>query len=169
MADVKFDERFSPAEATRGSWVPLDSSTIAGGLPSGSRGRYAQLSYLVGSEPGALNLSLSGGDVILPVSSVSVTEIVPDSTIYANVTMAPLSISAISFFPTITLLEVFNTDSTSLVYLGYNDVPIESLSAQGLPILAETFYSNKREADTVYICNVDASPIDVRVIGHYKG
>ena len=72
-ADVKFDQPFSPAEATRGSWVPIDSSSLTD-LPSGSRGRYAQLQYIIGSEPGALNIALSGGTVILPVSTVNIDE-----------------------------------------------------------------------------------------------
>jgi hypothetical protein len=78
MATVDFGERFSPAEATRGQFVPIDSSTLVG-YPTGdsegvSRGRYAELTYLVGSEPGALNIALSGGNVVLPVSSVNISE-----------------------------------------------------------------------------------------------
>jgi hypothetical protein len=76
--DVQFDKRFAPAEATRGQFVPIDSSTI-NNYPTGdseglSRGRYAQLNYIVGSEPGALNIALSGGTVILPVSTVNISE-----------------------------------------------------------------------------------------------
>jgi len=77
-ATPEFDKRYGPAEATRGSWVPLDSSTISnyptGDSTSISRGRYAQLTYIMGSEPGALNISLSGGTVILPVSTVNINE-----------------------------------------------------------------------------------------------
>ena len=58
MATVDFGERFSPAEATRGQFVPIDSSTLIG-YPSGdaegiSRGRYAELVYIIGSEPAHL-------------------------------------------------------------------------------------------------------------------
>jgi len=52
MATVKWDQSFSPAEASRGSWIPIDSSTLTE-LPSTSRGRYAQITYNIGSDPGS--------------------------------------------------------------------------------------------------------------------
>jgi hypothetical protein len=193
MANVEFDKRFAPAEATRGSWAPIDASTIAGGIPSASRGKYAQLTYLVGSEPGSLNLALSGGTVILPVSAVNISEplqventpgqvfnvttqdvicsveVLPDTTVYSPTTIAPLAISAITFSPNVKLIEIFNTDTSIPVYVGFNNVSLQTLSAEALPVVAEAFYSASRDTATVYVGNVDASnPIDVRIIGHYK-
>lgn len=255
MADVQFDKRFAPAEATRGSWVPIDGSTISGGIPSASRGKYAQLNYIVGSEPGSLSLALSGGNVILPVSavyinqplevindggttldistivpisayianetinvnicagdielsSISVTnldqissvavnnlnelssvvitnldqltsiainnvvssfEVRPNTTIKQSVTIPPLSVSAINFSPSVVIVEVFNTDLNIPIYIDFVDSGLAAVSAEGLPLLAESFYSVDRETSQMWIGNADASnSIDVRVIGHYR-
>lgn len=185
MSDVNFHERFSPAEATRGSWVPIDTDTLSDYPLTGSRGRYTQLNYIVGSEPGALSLALSGGNVILPVSTVSITEPLaienypgqdlvvtqnlPDTTEYTSATIAATSVSPITFAQNVQTVEVFNSDTVLPVYVGFNNVALATLSAQALPVIAETFYSVDRDTTTLYIGNVDASSsIDVRVIGHYK-
>jgi len=183
MAQVDFTRTYSPAECTRGSWAPIDSSTLVG-LPSASRGRYTQLNYIIGSEPGALSLALSGGNVILPVSSVNideplqiendplqdfvVTENYKDTTVYSSIVVPATSVATVNFAPSITLLEIFNTNDTLPVYVGFNNVGLSTLSAQALPLLAESYYSIEREISTVYVGNTDASNnIDVRVIGHY--
>jgi hypothetical protein len=122
MADVDFNERYAPAEATRGSWAPIDESTLSE-YPSGdgvgkARGRYAQLTYLVGSEPGALQLSLSGSNVILPVSSVNIDEPVrienePGDTIDVTLTN---QITTVSIVDPVTIVQpvsvVFDTPIT---------------------------------------------------------
>ena len=74
MSQVDFHKPFSPAEATRGKFVPVKTDTLQDYPPTGSRGRYAQLAYIIGSEPGAMNLALSGSTVILPVSTVTIDE-----------------------------------------------------------------------------------------------
>lgn len=197
MAQVKFDKRFAVAEATRGQFVPIDNSTLIG-YPSGdsvglARGRYAQLNYIIGSEPGALNISLSGGTVILPVSTVNINEplrvenepgdrldvtiqeplstvrVFVNTTVYESIVSAPTSVSTINFSGPIVLLEVFNNDTVLPIYVGFNNVSLATLSANGLPIVAESFYSIDRETSTFYIGNVDPLlSIDVRVVGHYK-
>ena len=185
MSNVDFNKLYSPAECTRGSWVPIDSSTISGGLPSASRGRYAQLNYIIGSEPGALSLALSGGNVILPVSSVNineplsientvgqdfvVTQNLPDTTTYSSISVPICSISTVNFSPNVTLLEVYNNNSTLPVYVGFNNVILSTLSAQALPVVAEAFYSVSRDTSVVYIGNVNTtSTINVIVVGHRK-
>ena len=193
MADVDFFQKFSPAESTRGSWAPIMGSTLSGGLPSASRGRYAQLSYIVGSEPGALSLALSGGNIILPVSSVNISEpvrienepgdrlnvtiqnpicsvaVLANTTVYNSVTIGPESVSIINFSTNIILLEIFNNDTSLPIYLGFNNEPIETLSGNALPVTPETYYSIERDIAVVYIGNADVTEsIDVRVVGHYK-
>jgi len=197
MAIVDFTKRFSPSEATRGQFVPIDSSSLVsyttGDSTGLARGRYAELTYIIGSEPGALNISLSGGTVILPVSTVNINEplrvenepgdrldvtiqeplstirVFVDTTVYNPLMMAPTSVSAVNFANNVTLLEVFNNDNTLPIYVGFNSVAIETLSAQGLPIVAESFYSIDRDTSTVYIGNADPLlSVDVRVVGHYK-
>ena len=196
MATVDFGERFSPAEATRGQFVPIDSSSLVG-YPSGdsggvARGRYAELSYIVGSEPGALNIALSGGNVILPVSSVNINEplqienepggsiavtvlntvtaanTLVDTTIYESINVAPTSISTVTFSPNVNVVEIYNNELTLKTYVGFNNVAIQTLSAQALPIEPESFYSIERKTTTLYVGNADASEtLDIRVIGHY--
>lgn len=186
---VDFDRRFSPAEATRGQYVPIVSSTLTnyttGDAQGIARGRYAQLNYIVGSEPGALNIALSGGTVILPVSAVNISEPLQventpgqdfvvtqnyvDTTTYSSVNVPSTGVATINFAPAITLLEIFNNDTVLPVFVGFNNVGLSTLSAQALPVVAETFYSIDRTVSTVYIGNADSSSsIDVRVIGHRK-
>jgi len=175
MADVNFNQEFSPAEATRGSWAPIDGSTISGGIPSASRGKYSQLNYIVGSEPGALSLALSGGTVILPVSTVNITEPVdttetlPDTTEYFTTTaIAATSVATYTFSQQVRLVEVYNNDSSLTAYVGFNNVPITTLSAQAIPLAPESFYSVERVTTNVYVGNVDTgNTMDVRVVGHY--
>lgn len=197
MATVNFRQRFSPSEATRGMYAPINTSTLnqytTGDSVGVSRGRYATLNYIIGSEPGALNIALSGGTVILPVSTVNINEplsvenvaggrldvttqtsistisIPVDTTYYGSLTIPPTSLSAVNFTPNVTLVEVFNTNISVLAYVGFNSVSLNTLSAQGLPILGETYYSIERDTSTVYVGNASTStPIDVRVIGHRK-
>ena len=188
----KWDKSFSPSEATRGSWTPLDTSSSTE-YPSSGRGKYAQLNYIVGSEPGALNLALSGGNVILPVSSVNINEpleimnspgldfvvtsqqtlstyeIRPDTTSYQTTSIAPTSVSTILFTPKVVTVEVFNNDQNIPAYVNFNSSALATVSSQGLPILPESFYSVDRETTRMYIGNANASTsIDVRIIGHYR-
>ena len=189
MATVDFGRRIVPAEATRGSWGPLDSSTITG-YPTGdsegaARGKYAQLTYIMGSEPGSLSLALSGGNVILPVSSVNineplsvenqvgvdfvVTQKIPDTTVYETISVPATGIATITFAPAVALIEFYNNNDEIPVYVGFNNVALDALSSQSLPLVPESFYSIERDTTNVYIGNVNtADSVDVRVIGHYK-
>ena len=179
MADVQFNKRFSPAEATRGQFVPIDTSTLTG-YPTGdsqglARGRYAQLNYIVGSEAGALNIALSGGTVILPVSTVNITtpvdtiEQLPDRTEYVSVAVPATAVGTFTFAQEVNLVEVYNNDSALNIYVGFNNVALGTLSAQAMPLQPDSFYSVERDTTNVYIGNVDpANSVDVRVVGHYR-
>lgn len=183
MANVKFRERFAPAEATRGQYVPIDTSTLSDYPVSGSRGRYAVLNYIIGSEPGALNVALSGGNVILPVSSVTIDEPVrvendpgqdfvvttnlPDTTYIESLTVGANTSAVITFGSAISLLEVYNNDTSNKVYLNFGGTTFADLTGKGLPIEEESFYSVDLKVTTVTIGNPNGTPTDVRVFGHY--
>jgi len=149
MADVQFDKVFSPAEATRGSWVPIDGSTIAGGIPSASRGRYTQLNYIVGSEPGALSLALSGGTVILPVSSVNISEPLAIENKEVLGVPVPLEVEITTSIP----LTVSNTVSTTNIDYP-NDTQIESTTIAANASAVITF---SPEVNNLEIYNKDVN------------
>ena len=184
MANVKFHERFSPAEATRGQYVPIDTSTLSDYPISGSRGRYTQLNYIVGSEPGALSLALSGGNVILPVSAVNIEEPLqientpgqlftvsqnlPDSVYVESVTLTANQIKQITFTTPIQIIELYNNSgSNDIYYLPYLTTSAV-LSADGLPIKHNSYYSMDRSISTISIYNDSVTNSDVKILGHYK-
>jgi len=92
----------------------------------------------------------------------------PDTTVYESVTIAPESIATVAFPRTMLVVEAFNTSIDEPVYIGFNNTDLPTLSATGLPLLAEGFYSIDRKTNNVYIGNASDEPIDVRVIGHYR-
>ena len=183
MADAQFNREFSPAEATRGSWVPLDSSTITD-LPSSSRGRYAQLSYIMGSEPGSLSVALSGGTVILPVSTVNITEpvqvenypgdaldvtvTVPDTVYVESLTLSASETQSITFGSTILTIEIYNNSGANTIYYLPYLTTGATVSADGLPITNRTYYSMDRDIDSITLFNGGSTNTDVRVLGHYR-
>lgn len=188
MADIQLDKRYSPAEATRGSWAPIDSTTLSG-LTATSRGKYAQLNYIVGSEAGALNLALSGGSVILPVSTVSINEplsvinntgtrlavnvcaenLSTNTTQICSQTIAANSNVTIAFSPTVTFLEIYNKDASNELYIAYDSTLSDAtVSARGIPIEAEGYYAIDRSTSNLKIVNTAATTTDVRVFGHAR-
>ena len=181
MADVKFDQTYSPAEATRGSWAPIDGSTIS--LSPSSRGRYAQLNYIVGAEEGALSLSLSGSTVVLPVSTINideplrienepgdtiaVTKEVPNSVYNESLTLSANHTKVINFASSIMTIEIYNNSNNSIYYLPYSTTTA-TVSTDGLPITSKTYYSIDRTIDDITLLNDNAANTNVRILGHYK-
>jgi hypothetical protein len=152
---VNFTERFSPAEATRGQFAPIDTSTLEDYAVSGSRGRYANLTYLIGSEPGALNLSLSGSTVILPVSTVNINE--PLS--IENHPGQDLEVSARGSFPVITdsgtVLAVSGTITTTIpdttVYKSTSVAPTSVENILFDPVVDQVEVYNNDSLQKIYL------------------
>lgn len=192
-ATVKFNQRFSPAEATRGQFVPIDTTTLINYPPTGSRGRYANLSYIVGSEAGALNIALSGGTVILPVSTVNINEplrvenepgtrllvtvqeplstisLLPNITNRYSQTISSSASADISFVPTVDFVEINNLTVNRDVYITFETgVTFTDVITGGIKIEAESYYSIDRKTSDLIIANNSSGNVDVRVHGHSR-
>jgi hypothetical protein len=151
-AQVSFDKVFAPAEAERGKFAPINMSTLS---PEYSgRGRYAVLTYQLNASP--INLS---GDV-------EVTTNIPNTSLYETITVSAESVETKNFSTPVTLVEIYNSSDTNTIYAGFN--VSMNVSAEGLPLSPETFYSIERETSNVYVANPSDTAIDVRIIGHYK-
>lgn len=161
MATVKWDKGYPVAEAERGKFVPIDTSTI-NDYPSGGRGKYAQLSYIVGG-----NIEVDGielGDV-----DIDVEDFTPTNTVYANVTVPANDSIKVEFSSTARTVELFNNNDSTTVFVHFNSSTLATITSEGLPLQPEAFYSVDRHTNTFYIGNPDTNEsVDVRVIGHYK-
>jgi len=187
MANINLNQRFSPAEAVRGDHAPIDMSTIgtyvSGDSEGVSRGRYAQLSYIVGSESGAININVSG--VSLAISALNIDEPVTIDYITNTVSISSMdfvnttakypqtvgigSSAVVTFTPPVDLVEVYNMDGVYNVFLSfiaadtYNDV-----ISGGLSIDPQAYYSIDRKTSRLTLANNNISAVDVRVFGHYR-
>jgi len=178
--DPNFSQTYAPAEAERGKFVPIDSSTITG-YASAGRGKYAVLTYIAGSDAGAINLNLSG--VTMTVSALNIDEpvtidtvqypvttfaMVPNTTYIAGSSLTNWSSGVFAFATKVTLIEIFNNDDTNTIYfLPYLTTDFYTLTSSGLPIIAQSYYSIERETQTVTI-GVGTSASDIRVFGHCR-
>lgn len=203
---VKWADSYSPAQATRSSWIPLDMSTVTA-YPTAGSGKMAQLNYIVGmdsSTPGAsstspsyvqivdaegdavtvsnngyLNVRIAESVTILSAFEIDTTGIsglqiraeveYPDTSIYvSNGAILANNVSSYNFGQNIQSIEIFNLESNNTVYMSYNTNNLNTISAVGMPILGESYYSMDREGQYVYIANPNGTPSDVRVVGHYR-
>jgi hypothetical protein len=92
----------------------------------------------------------------------------PNATYYKPVTINPASIATITFDRQVLVVEAFNRSQTNEVYLAFDNMDLGTLSAAGMPIDTESFYSIDRMTTNVYIGNASDETIDVRVVGHYR-
>lgn len=131
----------------------------------------------------AVEVSLSGVQMdenikeICPIA-ISSVDIPPEQAVPTyivgtnNVTVSVLSfdssLSAVTFPETISFFELFNNDTTDKVYVTFdtNVTTIATLTAQGLPILGQSYYSIEKSADTVIVGAISAT--DIRVFGHNR-
>lgn len=148
MSTVLFDQGYAPAEAERGKFAVIDPSTMTG-LSSASRGRYAMLTYSVGTD--ASTTVLSGG--------------LPNKTSEFAQTFAVNTSATITFSPPATLMEISNRSSGS-IYLTYNPTTFITLTASGLSIAKDALYSIERTTTSITIGSVAGG--DVVIFGHYK-
>ena len=145
-----FSQGYPTAEAERGKFVVLDPSTITG-LPSGSRGKYAVLTYNV-------NGSGSNGGSVVEIAQPSNIEIKSQS---INTTR-----EVISFAQSVRRIEIFNTNPQSTIYVSLNPdltTDFDTLTSIGMPI--ERYYSTDFQTDKIAIGATESS--DVRIIGHF--
>jgi len=183
----KWADSYSPAEATRSSWVPLDMTTTTQ-YPSAGRGKMAQLNYIVGmdsSTPGASSSNPTYVNVVNPITlngvisadlievdnlwfttPVSASVLLPNSSVIASITLTPITSSVITFTPKIDTIEIFNNTSSAPAYVSFNTTTFVNLTSKGLPILEESYYSIDREITSVTVGTNGNS--DLRIIGHRR-
>ena len=158
---IKWDQAYAPQMAANGSFAPIDMSTIAGypatftngegtsGIPS--LGRYAVLTYVVGS------------DVSSPVLSGGL----PNTTIEEMITLTAPG-SAVWQFNNqpVVLMEISNRSGGS-VYLTYsNTTDFATLTSEGMEIANGSFYSIDRTTTKITLgSNLGGNVV---VFGHYK-
>ena len=160
---VDFTQVFSPAEATRGQFVPIRTSVLsAEGYPLSGRGRYAVLTYSVGS--------LSGTCInVTNTTPLTTTQLLPNTMyVKGGITTQLSSVaSTIIFDSPITLLEVFNNSSDTTYMMITAGTSFETLTAQGLPIPGGSFYNIEREITSI-VLGADGPNSDARIFGHYR-
>ena len=144
---------FGPSEATRGSWTPLDMSTITE-YPSSGRGKFAMLTYQVGSETTSPSAASFIDTAIANTTYIA-------STIYyggsATVLIPPTNLK---------YLEIYNNSSNNC-YLLPLSTTYSVCSAQGMIISQYAFYSISRTIPAITIALEVGKSADLRIIGHY--
>ena len=152
--NINLNESYPTAEAERGKFAVIDSSTITD-YPSGGRGRYAVLTYSVGSEAGS---SYS------PDSSTGTSTSAVQIEGGANATIST-AVSSFSFSPVSKLIEIYN-NSSNKIYFNINTTTTQSaLTSEGLVLVAGAFYSIEKFVETINM-TADGAGSDVRIHAH---
>jgi hypothetical protein len=157
--NVNWLESYAPAEAERGKFIPIDTTSLNTtlGYPLTGRGKFALLTCDIGTttSPGASSANpmyvvQSGTNAVL-VSTLS----------FSN------SLSTISYATNISFLEIYNNDASNKMYVSFEPLTtVISLTSRGLPVSGQGYYSiDKTTSQVVVGSNLSVS--DVRVFGHY--
>ncbi len=158
MSEVIMGQAYTPAEAERGKFVVVNPSTLSAmGYPSGGYGKYAMLTYNIGTNTTVPGASSSNPLFVTQAGTNTVTV----STVSFNNTL-----SSIVFSPPIVFLEVYNNDASNKLYISYETLStVSTLTARGLPISAQGYYSIERTISNLVIgSNIPIT--DARVFGH---
>ena len=151
MSDILMGQAYTPAEAERGKFAVIDPTTLSALGLTGSYGRYAVLTYSIGSE--TVSPILSGG--------------LPNTTIEEMITLTAPG-SAVWQFNNqpVVLMEISNRSGGS-VYLTYsNTTDFATLTSEGMEIAKGSFYSIDRTTTKITLgSNVGGNVV---VFGHYK-
>lgn len=154
---VDFSQGYAPAQAERGRFVVIDPTTLTN-LPSASQGRYAVLTYNIGTSTGS-----PGTSATTPIYTVAVN---PNTLYVASSTYWN---QAYSFTPPAALqsIEIYNNSNNTTVFFLASSVTHATLSSYGMPIGSYSYYSLANTSIANFtIC---ASPsADVRIMGFYK-
>lgn len=168
--NVLWNQTYPIAEAERGKFVPIDPADLSTlGYPATGRGRYAELVYVAGGQVslnGVISADLIEIENVNVSSTVSSIQMLPNTTTYQSITLSTNTSSIITFSPKVTLLEVFNDDSSNKAYLSLETTTFANLTSQGLPILPTSYYSIERDTTQAIIGSVAGAT--VRVIGHRR-
>lgn len=159
--DLLWGDSFAPAQAERGKFVPVDTSTITSlGYPATGAGKFALLTY-------ALNpttISLSGASLSLSLTSVAIS--VGNTTQLSSVTLVSAVPQVINFTPMVNTVEILNNNSTKTVYLLWGSTTISVLTSQGMVLGGGAYYAIDRATTQLTLGSIEDN-INVRVFGHY--
>jgi hypothetical protein len=149
-----FNTPFVIAEAERGKFTPLTSNelTSLGQTVTGSRGRYAILTYQVGST------QLSGAQI--GTSSPNSIE-----TTVVNTLVSAVSTTTFTNADSMHYIELQNNGG-STVFVSHESVTYATLKTNGLTVAAGAFYSTNHAGD-IWVGSETAG-MDVRIVGHYS-
>lgn len=157
MSEVIMSQAYTPAEAERGKFTVVDPSTLSAMGLTGSYGRYAVLTYNIGSGTTAPGVSSSNPLFVVQsgTNSVSVSTMSFSNTL-----------TAITFNPAATFVEIFNNDASNKMYISYETLStVATLTARGLPINAQGYYSIEKTVSNLVVgSNISVS--DARIFGH---
>lgn len=161
---VNWLESYSPGEAERGKFIPIDTASLATlGYPASGRGKFALLTYTI-------NASGSGGSSSVSVTNTLTTQIIqPDSMVLAGGANSLFGVApaTINFAPPINMIEIYNNSANTAYVLISGSVSFNTLTAQGIPILKASYYSLERQIASITLA-ADAPSSDIRIYGHYK-
>lgn len=150
-----FNVGYPDAQAERGKFVRLsDAEVLALGMTAETFGKFAILTYQVGSSTAAT----SGA----PASTS------PNSVETKQITTAAEAVSSTNFTNASDMhyIELQNNGAQPLWVYHATQATYPSLTAAGLKVLAGAFYSTNHAGD-LWVGSATAG-MDVRVIGHYS-
>lgn len=196
MSDIIMGQAYTPAEAERGKFAVVNPSTLSAMGLTGSYGRYAVLTYNVApaavinfsgttvnvdvcaidvsnwdaliaetytDQPLSANVSVQNWPAVIDAHIVGTNSVAVCVLNFSN------SVSTITFDPTATFLEIFNNDESNKIYVSYERpliTSINTLSARGLPINSEGYYSIEKTIHQFVVGAISAS--DIRIFGHSR-
>ena len=158
MANIVLNQRFAPAEAVRGDHAPINMTSMTGYVTGDSegvsRGRYAVLTYQVGSETTS-------------ASSANFVDVAVANTTYiASTTYYGGSATVLTPPANLKYLEIYN-NSTKSCYVLPQSTTYNTVSTQGMIIGQYTFYSLSRTIPAITIALDPGNSADLRILGHY--
>lgn len=153
--NIDFNSGFSPAQAERGKFAVLDMSTLSPAYPSAGQGRYAVLTYQVGT----VTANASGTPV--PTNNTIINR---------SIEMDAGDLEPISFGTTINYLEIYNNDQRAGLPQTYialtNPTNFATLSSTGIVLNKTAFYSVNFETNTIWVGASGSGVVDLRIVGH---
>ena len=153
--NISFTQGFSPAQAERGKFAPIDLSTLSPAY-SGD-GRYAILTYNIGAA--ATTPSVSGTPVPTNNTLINMSQ-----------TIAAGAMSAVNFGVTVNYIEVYNNDQRDGLPLTYvslsNPTTFATLTAIGMILNKSSYYNVSFETPTIWVGASGTGDVNLRIMGH---
>lgn len=189
MAELgKFAEVVAPSVSSYGHYAILTidagSLPVSAGGTGGPAGTFDDPIWTnMTTVISAVEVSLSGvqmdeniksivpiaiSSIDIPQSQALPTYIVGTNSVSVSVVDCSNDYTTVLFPQTATFVEIYNNDPSNKVYVSWETTITElsALTARGLPISNQTYYSIEKTATQVVIGAVSA--IDIRIFGHSR-